>query len=214
MARCSWSMAVNITKPPTRYCTYCAAPLAAPESSTGHFKSINCEHCGKMPNAGPQVLTLVAPFAEGRILLMKRGLAPYAGTWAPPGGFVEAGESLEDAAIRETAEEVGIRLNYDQLLPNAIVSLPDMNQVYICFLAILDQVVTPVPSPPEALDARWFSLEEFPHGSMWGPAARLDITSMFEQVSTGRIELHQRTGDRIRVFGRYEPRSPYPCRTG
>lgn len=191
-----------------RYCIYCASPLTAQGSSTGHFKSVNCAACGKMVYAGPQVLVLVAPFAEGKILLMKRGLAPYAGTWAPPGGFVEAGESLEGAAIRETAEEVGIQLQCEQLLPNAFVSLPDMNQVYICFLALLDRVATSTPAPPESLEARWFSQEEFPHRSMWGPAEKINIASVFEQVRTGRIELHQRTGDLIRVFGRYQPCDP------
>jgi ADP-ribose pyrophosphatase YjhB (NUDIX family) len=159
-----------------------------------------------MVYAGPQVLVLVTPFAEDRILLMKRGLPPYVGTWAPPGGYVEAGESLEGAAIRETREEVGIELHSEQLLANAFVSLPELNQVYLCFLAILDRMVIPTPAPPESLDARWFALEEFPHTSMWGPAATIDVASLFKQAKTGRIEFRQRTGDVIRVFGSYDVR--------
>jgi ADP-ribose pyrophosphatase YjhB (NUDIX family) len=189
-----------------RYCIYCANPLTPATTPTGHFGSLHCGACRRFVYAGPQVLVLVAPFAEGKILLMKRGLPPYAGTWAPPGGYVEAGESLETAAIRETAEEVGIELRSEQLLPNAFVSLPDLNQIYVCFLAVLDRMITPMPSPPESLDARWFSLDEFPHDSMWTPAAKIDVPHVFEQVRTGRIEFHQRTGDVIRVFGSYEVR--------
>ena len=190
-----------------RYCNYCGSPLTVKRSATGHFVSAHCVACKDMVYAGPQVLVLVAPFAEGKILLMKRGLSPYAGTWAPPGGYVEAGESIEEAAIRETAEEVGIQVHGDQLLPNAFVSLPELNQVYLCFLAILDRIVTPTASPPESLDARWFTLEEFPYNSIWDPAAKIDVASIFEQVRTGRIEFHQRTGNVVRVFGSYNVRN-------
>jgi ADP-ribose pyrophosphatase YjhB (NUDIX family) len=189
-----------------RYCTYCTSPLTLQRSAHSHLDSARCTVCKKLAYTGPHLLVLVALFAEGKILLMKRGLPPYAGTWAPPGGYVEAGESLEQAAIRETAEEVGVMLKSEHLLPNAFVSLPELNQVYLCFLAVLDRIVTPTPAPPESLDAQWFSLEEFPHDSIWAPAAKVNVESLFEQAKTGRIEFHQRTGDAIRLFGSYSAR--------
>ena len=187
-----------------KYCLYCAAPLT--HDGADHSESVHCRACNKNIYTGPHVLVLVAPFAEGKVLLMKRGLPPYAGTWAPPGGYVEAGESLEAAAIRETAEEVGIELRSEQLLANGFVSLPELNQIYLCFLAVLDRIVEPTPAPPESLDARWFALDAFPYDSMWGPAANINVASIFEQVKTGRIEFHQQTGDVIRVLGSYDVR--------
>lgn len=49
-------------------------------------------------------------FREGRILLVKRGNPPAKGVWAIPGGSVELGETLEQAAQREVLEETGIRV--------------------------------------------------------------------------------------------------------
>lgn len=192
-----------------KYCIYCAAPLIADRSDSGHSRSARCTACKKIVHAGPQILVLIAPFAEGKILLMRRGLPPYAGTWAPPGGYVEAGESLEEAAIRETAEEVGIQLLAEQLLPNAFVSLPEMNQVYLCFLAMLDRIVTPTPAPPESLDAKWFTAKDFPHNAMWAPDARMEVGNIFEQIKMGRIRFHQRTGDVVRLVGSYDMRKAH-----
>lgn len=45
-----------------------------------------------------------------RVLLMQRGTEPYKGSWVLPGGIVEAGETVEQAAIREAKEEVGLDL--------------------------------------------------------------------------------------------------------
>lgn len=159
---------------------------------------------------GPKVLVLSLIFAESKILLMRRGMPPYVGSWAPPGGFVEANESLEGAAIRETAEEVGIVLPAELLIPHAFVSLPTLNQVYCVFLAVLKGMQTPKAAPPEALEARWFTLEEYPHGAMWDPAARFDIARAFRQVRTGRFHFYHWTGESIRQFGPFsggEPRS-------
>jgi ADP-ribose pyrophosphatase YjhB (NUDIX family) len=144
------------------------------------------------------VLTIV--FAENQMLLIKRGVEPYRGFWAPPGGFVELGESLESAAIREVREEVGITLLADQLLPHTIASLPALSQVYVIFLAVLDRAVTLDPKLPEALDAGWFSEHNYPLEEVWAPARGFDMGRVFERVRTGRVDFYQLSEDWMRVL--------------
>ncbi|MBS9477248.1 NUDIX hydrolase [Ancylobacter radicis] len=57
----------------------------------------------------PVLATSAAVFREGRVLLARRGQPPARGVWTLPGGRVEPGETLAEAAAREVMEEVGVR---------------------------------------------------------------------------------------------------------
>jgi 8-oxo-dGTP diphosphatase len=130
--------------------------------------------CAKHAHSAPALLVLIQIFARNRMLLLKRGLEPYRGKWAPPGGFVEGGESLEAAACREIREEVGIELERTQLLPHAVVSVPKINQVYHIFIARLDEIVPALAVPPESLEVGWFSATDLANLEIWDPGTDVD----------------------------------------
>lgn len=153
---------------------------------------------------GPAVLVQAFIFAQEHLLLMKRGVPPYVGKWAPPGGFVEPYESLEAAAIRETQEEVGIHLDIERLLPLASASVSSINQVYLMFIAYLDVMVPPTPNAPEAIDARWYPRSAFPLSDIWEPISHVDMSQLFERVRRRRFEYHQRTDDFHRIVSEGE----------
>ncbi|RKN37725.1 NAD(+) diphosphatase [Micromonospora endolithica] len=91
-----------------RYCGACGKPTAA--DGGGHVRACTGGECGRLlfPRIEPAVIVLVeAPGSPGRCLLARHaGAAEDA--WSTLAGFVEVGESLEDAVRREMAEEAGV----------------------------------------------------------------------------------------------------------
>lgn len=87
-------------------------------------------------------------FDEGRILLVQRGREPALGLWSIPGGHVEPGESAEQAAVRETFEETGLRVRSIRELGTVIRAKSDVDEFVIHdFLCELVE-----PGEPRAAD--------------------------------------------------------------
>jgi len=89
------------------FCPFCGNPVAELEWE-GRPRRY-CRHC-RLPlydNPVPAVCAVVCNEA-GRILLVKRKIAPRRGEWCLPGGFMELGETPEEAVLRELSEETGL----------------------------------------------------------------------------------------------------------
>jgi 8-oxo-dGTP diphosphatase len=101
---------------------------------------------------------------DHRILLVKRGQAPLLGEWSIPGGLLELGETLRQAAAREALEETGLVVRATELLGVFERLTPDpdkrMRYHYILIDFLCEVVSGELKAAGDAADARWFSVDE------------------------------------------------------
>jgi len=91
-----------------RFCSYCGQRLI--EKSFGERIHGYCQKCNRInyENPLPAVAALVLN-QKNQLLLVKRSVEPAKGGWCLPGGFIEIGESIEEAVLRELEEETGLK---------------------------------------------------------------------------------------------------------
>jgi 8-oxo-dGTP diphosphatase len=103
-------------------------------------------------------------FKDGRVLLVKRGRPPAKGLWAIPGGGIELGETLQQAAEREIKEETGIVIRAGEpILTFDMVERDPQDRVRFHYVIVdlAAEYVSGEPQPgDDAADARWISARE------------------------------------------------------
>jgi ADP-ribose pyrophosphatase YjhB (NUDIX family) len=113
-----------------------------------------CTRCGFIHYVNPKIVTGSIVRHEGRILLCRRAIEPRIGFWTLPAGFMEVGETAEQAAMREAREEANAGIVIDQLL--AVYTIPHIAQVQIMYLAHLaDANISAGPESLEVMLANW-----------------------------------------------------------
>jgi ADP-ribose pyrophosphatase YjhB (NUDIX family) len=121
-------------------------------------RSITCPHCGYGAFYNPKpVAAVIAVTDDDAILLMRRGFEPRRGHWSLPGGFVDLGETVETAAVREVQEELDLRVEITQLV--GVYSRPEDRTVVVVYAA----TAKGTPSiTEEALEIRAFAPIDIP----------------------------------------------------
>ena len=89
-----------------KFCQRCGHALVEKEFE-GNLKP-TCPNCGLVVFLDPKVAVVVLVSMDEKLVLIKRGTIPHVGKWSFPGGYVDRGEAVEDAAVRECREETGV----------------------------------------------------------------------------------------------------------
>jgi 8-oxo-dGTP diphosphatase len=96
------------------HCPRCGQALEEREAF-GRLRPV-CPDCGHVVFRGPKVAAGALVVQDGSILLNQRDIDPGLGKWGLPAGYVDLGERVEEAAIREVKEETGLDVCLDGLL--------------------------------------------------------------------------------------------------
>ncbi len=125
-------------------------------------RRIACSHCGYTAYYNPKpVAGAIVLDDQRRVILLRRGFDPGRGRWTFPGGFVDLGESVQEAALRETDEELGIAVELGALV--GVYSRADDRVVLIVYLA---QALGQPRTTAEAIEVQPFAVSEIPWGEL------------------------------------------------
>jgi ADP-ribose pyrophosphatase YjhB (NUDIX family) len=134
-----------------------------------------CPACGHVHYRDPKVAACTIFRWDGGVFLTRRGIEPGYGRWTFPGGYVDRGETLEAAAMRETLEETGSSVALHDLL--GLYSYPGQTAIIVVYRA---KVLRGEPRAlEESLEARVFPDDAIPWSELAFPSTREALSDYF-----------------------------------
>ena len=137
-----------------------------------------CSHCRFVDYINPKIIAASVVTKGSKILLCRRAIDPRKGFWTLPAGFMEQGETVEEAARREAREEANAEIRIDRML--AVYSVPRISQVQIMFRA---ELVSDISPGPESLEVELFDWRDIPWSNLAFPTVLWGLTHYAETRS-------------------------------
>jgi 8-oxo-dGTP diphosphatase len=165
---------------PFRFCPVCGSPLEPRILRVGEPTRLVCTSgaCGFVFYLDPKVAVgTVISGSDGRLVLVKRAIEPGYGKWVFPGGYVDRGEEVMMAAIREAKEEAGLDVHIERLI--GIYSYAGRTPIIIVYAATV--VGGALAVDEEGLEAQWFEPSAIP----WDELAFLSTSEALRDFLQG-----------------------------
>jgi ADP-ribose pyrophosphatase YjhB (NUDIX family) len=168
------------------FCSNCGSPVVLKVPPGDHMPRFVCTNCGMIHYKNPLLVLGCVPQWEDKILLCKRAIEPRLGFWTVPAGFMENGETLQNAAARECYEEALAKVEIGSLL--AVVSVTHAAQVHVMFRA---QLLAPTFAPgPESLEVGLYTEAEIPWENLAFPSGEFTLRKFYSDRAAGREDHH------------------------
>ncbi|WP_211252193.1 NUDIX hydrolase [Marinobacterium jannaschii] len=165
-----------------KYCSECgSANLVLRSPGRDTHRRLVCNDCEKIFYHNPRVIAGCIVEDNGKYLMCKRAIKPRPGSWTLPAGFMECGETVEEAARREVWEETGAQV--DIRAPYSIFSVPQIDEVYIMFRARLIEFSD--DPGPETAEVAMLAPDEIPWENIFYPAIKDILQRYIEEKDRG-----------------------------
>lgn len=175
-----------------KFCSECAHPVSLQVPPDDNRARFVCTHCGTIHYQNPKMVIGSIPVWEQdgltQVLLCKRAIEPRYGYWTLPAGFMENEETTAEAALRETFEEAGARIELHELF--ALLNVPHVHQVHLFYRATLLDL--DYAAGTESLEVSLFSEDEIPWSEIAFPTVEHTLRCFFSDLARDKaIDGHQ-----------------------
>ncbi len=158
-----------------QYCSKCGGSLRLQAVPNDNKERLVCQRCGTIHYLDPKVSACTIPVIDGKVVLVRRAIDPGRGLWVFPGGYMDRYETTQQAAIRETREEVGLDVELTGLV--GVYSYPTSIVVIIVYACRV--VGGELRIDQESEELRLFSKEEIPWDRLAFPSTRDALQDFF-----------------------------------
>jgi ADP-ribose pyrophosphatase YjhB (NUDIX family) len=180
-----------------RFCPHCGGAFNSRILKEGEPARLVCERCGFVFYLDPKVAVgTIIRTADHQIVLCRRAIEPGYGRWVFPGGYVDRGEKLEEAAVREAREECGLDVELEGLV--SLHSYRGRTPIIIVWAA--RAVGGELRSDEESLEVRTFEAETIPWDDLAFESTGEALRAYFENRDSG-FAIRDTTPTKTRLAG-------------
>ena len=168
------------------YCSQCGASVTLRVPDGDQLSRFVCTGCGEIHYQNPKLVVGCVPQWQDQILICKRAIEPRRGYWTIPAGFMENGETLQQAAARESQEEALAKVEIGSLL--SVVHVLHGHQVHVFFRAkLLD---ANIGAGPESLEVKLVTVAEIPWDDIAFPSTEFTLRHYLADQAAGLDRHH------------------------
>lgn len=175
------------------FCSVCGTAVSLCVPAGDSLLRHVCAACGTIHYRNPRLVVGTLPYYDERVLLCRRAIEPAMGLWTLPAGFMENGETVAAAALRETQEEALARVELGTLF--SLISVPHINQVHAIYRARLLDL--DFAAGAETLEVRLFAEDDVPWETIAFRTISRTLQHYFADRRAGHFGFHESSIDSL-----------------